>query len=208
MSATHHGSGRGFTLVELLVVIAIIGILIALLLPAVQAAREAARRSQCANHFKQVGVAMHNYHSAHECFPPGMYAIPITSNPSHFYYSWGAYLLPFLEATGTIRQHRLLREIQLLRLDGDLPKQGHQQHENRGFSLSERSPGGRGDLGKPFGKPHAERPVRDDEHVRRVRQHGLGGGGRRQKTSRKTTVSWAPTEPARSATSRTGRPRP
>ncbi|NLF72780.1 MAG: DUF1559 domain-containing protein [Candidatus Anammoximicrobium sp.] len=77
-----------FTLVELLVVIAIIGILVALLLPAIQAARESARRIQCANHLKQIGVALHNYHDSFQKFPYGWDNRGV---------GWTLHLLPFVE---------------------------------------------------------------------------------------------------------------
>lgn len=87
-------SDTGFTLVELLVVIAIIGILVALLLPAVQAAREAARRTACTNNLKQIGLALHNYHDTFNAFPSaGLYPVGATG------FSWSAQarLLPFIE---------------------------------------------------------------------------------------------------------------
>ena len=88
----------GFTLIELLVVIAIIAILIALLLPAVQQAREAARRTQCKNNMKQLGLAMHNYHDVFNTFPPGWVSVNVTTTAGEpTIWSWGAFILPYLE---------------------------------------------------------------------------------------------------------------
>ena len=100
---------RGFTLVELLVVIAIIGILIALLLPAVQAAREAARRSQCTNHLKQIALAAHNYHDTQKTLPTG--AIYVNGSPAPSFRdggygaTWITMMLPFMEQSALHDQY-------------------------------------------------------------------------------------------------------
>jgi prepilin-type N-terminal cleavage/methylation domain-containing protein/prepilin-type processing-associated H-X9-DG protein len=103
-SSVRRSNRPGFTLIELLVVIAIIGVLIALLLPAVQAAREAARRAQCTNNLKQLGLALHNYHQTHDAFP-GAYNAGATNGAGGAVRgtgAWGCYspqslLLPFME---------------------------------------------------------------------------------------------------------------
>jgi prepilin-type N-terminal cleavage/methylation domain-containing protein len=86
---------RGFTLIELLVVIAIIGVLTALLLPAVQAAREAARRTQCSNHVKQLGLAAYHHHDAYQHLPPGIGYYPTSTNG--VFGTYFCHLLPFME---------------------------------------------------------------------------------------------------------------
>jgi prepilin-type N-terminal cleavage/methylation domain-containing protein/prepilin-type processing-associated H-X9-DG protein len=100
-----------FTLVELLVVIAIVGILVALLLPAIQAAREASRRTHCKNNLKQIGLGLHNYESARRIFPPGFVSKSATENGPGTGPGWGwaAHILPHLEETSL--QVDLRREI-------------------------------------------------------------------------------------------------
>jgi prepilin-type N-terminal cleavage/methylation domain-containing protein/prepilin-type processing-associated H-X9-DG protein len=93
----------GFSLVELLVVIAVIGLLIALLLPAVQAAREAARRLGCSNNLHQIGIGMHGYHDSNRHFPPGAIEMRSLTSLSRFkarQIAWSALLLPYVEQKG------------------------------------------------------------------------------------------------------------
>ncbi|HWL10473.1 MAG TPA: DUF1559 domain-containing protein, partial [Planctomicrobium sp.] len=145
MRAWRRSEGRiGFTLIELLVVIAIIAILVALLLPAVQQAREAARRSQCKNNFKQVALALHNYHDAHQMFPPGsvrlyrhatnvcgqQIALPTGTNVIGF--GWSTMILPMLEKTAIYQNLNFSRPY-------------HQQHLAPGSSTIYNTKGGTGE---------------------------------------------------------------
>ncbi|MCE5301872.1 MAG: DUF1559 domain-containing protein [Planctomycetaceae bacterium] len=93
---------RGFSLVELLVVVTIIGLLVALLLPAVQSAREAARRIQCSNNLRQIGIGLHNYHEAHGCFPPG--CLGYGAKYENKCIAWSVFLLPYIEQQNVHQQ--------------------------------------------------------------------------------------------------------
>ena len=108
MTRTSASARRGFTLIELLVVIAIIAVLIALLLPAVQQAREAARRTQCKNNLMQVGMALQNYMMAHEVLPPGSLNAtgPILSkeDADQYHMGWFVQILPYLEQSNAFNR--------------------------------------------------------------------------------------------------------
>jgi prepilin-type N-terminal cleavage/methylation domain-containing protein/prepilin-type processing-associated H-X9-DG protein len=97
---------RGFTLIEMLMVVMIIAVLIALLLPAVQSAREVARATQCRNNLMQIGVALGNYASTHRVFPPGVVNDkgPISNLPKGYHMGWAVQILPFLEQANLHRR--------------------------------------------------------------------------------------------------------
>ena len=101
----------GFTLIELLVVVGIISILVGLLLPAIQSARESVRRAHCANNLMQLGVALGSYASAHRVFPPGVVndTGPIRNLPFGYHHSWVLQILPYF-GQGNLYQHVALSE--------------------------------------------------------------------------------------------------
>ncbi len=114
---------RGFTLIELLVVIAIIGVLVGLLLPAVQQAREAARRVACTNKLKQVGIALHSYESSCRSFPPGSVTTKV-GDPDVYFTGWAIEILPYMEHISLFQKYRQ-----------DLPNNDPANDEVRDFSL-------------------------------------------------------------------------
>ena len=120
---SNHRRRRGFTLIELLVVIAIIAILVALLLPAVQQAREAARRTSCRNNMKQLGLAMHNYHDVAGSFPNGT----SSANNGHWGVSWWARVLPYIDQAPMYGQ---------LAFEGNHPGWTHNTGGDSGFPQS------------------------------------------------------------------------
>jgi len=131
--------GVGFTLIELLVVIEIIGILVALLLPAIQMAREAARRTECNNNLKQIGVAMHDFHSSHNQFPCGdpQKVMPTYPSVGAFLYRWSplAMITPHMEQASIF--NALNFDVPLYTYSGPNPGPGYDVHPDNLATVSE-----------------------------------------------------------------------
>ena len=109
----------GFTMIELLLVVGIIAVLISLLLPAVQSARENARRVQCSKNLMQIGVALANYASTHKVFPPGVVNEkgPISNFPVGYHFGWAVQILPYLEQTPVYREFDFSQSVYAQRND-------------------------------------------------------------------------------------------
>jgi prepilin-type N-terminal cleavage/methylation domain-containing protein/prepilin-type processing-associated H-X9-DG protein len=137
MYRTSRGRRLGFTLVELLVVIAIIGVLVALLLPAVQAAREAARRSSCSNNLKQYGIALHNYHDTMGMMPPG--GVDWGANPQ---IGWQVRIFPFAEQQGIYDKLDMKTDARFNNIDGKEARNFAPKYVSCPSDNSERNIGG------------------------------------------------------------------
>jgi prepilin-type N-terminal cleavage/methylation domain-containing protein len=187
-----HSPRRGFTLIELLVVIAIIAILIALLLPAVQQAREAARRTQCKNNLKQMGLALHNYHDVHKCFPIGYQRaghLTANVNDGGCGFAWTYYILPYMDQAPIYNQFNTSYPIS----NDSFPQSNDTAGSNRllamtplpafrcpSDSMPETSPRGAAGLTGSI-RPHATVSYKGSAGSFHANHNGNWGGGNRRR---------------------------
>ena len=180
---------RGFTLIELLVVIAIIAVLIALLLPAVQAGAEAARRAQCINNMKQIGLACHNYLDTQGCFPPGAISTTNGDGWNTNFFTWCVLILPQLEGNNVYNAvninmgvgnldrgagvDRLLRRAQRLHLP--VGRRAGQRHASLGRPVFERLSQPAGPVSRVESADRSRAPDRPRNRARDQLRDELGG---------------------------------